>query len=153
MTARDTNPDWRPGSSQMARRLREHDWASTPLGPAEAWPDRLRAAVEMMLLDPRPASLAVGSERTFLFNDAAAWLYGARAPDLLGRPLPQAFPSYPRVADLYDRAFAGEPGEVRALPLAVTDEGSEVFDATLVPVGDGMGGVLAVLVTFVELGA
>ena len=153
MSQRNSASSWPPGSGEMDRCIREHDWAATPLGPVEGWPERLRAAVEMMLIDPRPTSLAVAPARTFLFNDAAARIYGSRAPDLLGLALPQAFPSYSEVADLYDRAFAGEPGEIRAKPLAVTDAGGEVFDATLLPVGDGMGGVLAVLVTAVEVGA
>lgn len=153
MSQRDSASSWPPGSGEMDRCIREHDWAATPLGPVEGWPERLRAAVEMMLIDPRPTSLAVAPARTFLFNDAAARIYGSRAPDLLGLALPQAFPSYSEVADLYDRAFAGEPGEIRAKPLAVTDAGGEVFDATLLSVGDGMGGVLAVLVTAVEVGA
>ncbi|WP_207102636.1 PAS domain S-box protein [Paracoccus shandongensis] len=153
MTLRDPGPSWPPGKGDMARLVRRYRWSATPLGSVGTWPERLRIAVEMMLADPRPAALAVGPGRTFLFNDAAAQLYGPRAADLLGLSLPQAFPSYPAVADLYDRAFAGEPGEARAMPLAVTGDGGEVFDATLVPVGDGAGGVLAVLASFVEVGA
>lgn len=152
MNVHDPGPPWPLGESEMARLIREHDWGATPAGAIERWPERLRVAVEMMLADPRPASLAVARGRTFLFNDAAARLYGSRAPRLLGVPLPQAFPSYPAVAGFYDRAFAGEAGEVRAMPLAVTEEGREVFDATLLPVGDGAGGVLAVLATSVEVG-
>lgn len=152
MTLSNLGPSWPPGESGMARLIRGHDWRATPLGPLEGWPERLRMAVELMLADPRPTLLTVGLARTFLFNDAAAGLYGARAPGLLGRPLLQAFPSCPEVANLHDRAFAGEPGEIRAMPLPAV-EGGKVFDATLLPVGDGAGGVLAVLVTSIEAGA
>jgi hypothetical protein len=40
---------WPFGDSKMAERIRQHDAAATPLGPAETWPQNLRTAVGMML--------------------------------------------------------------------------------------------------------
>lgn len=71
----------------MASRLCEHDWAATPLGSCETWPLPLRTAVEMTRASPMVATLAIGSERLFLYNDEAARHYGDRHPDVLGRPL------------------------------------------------------------------
>ena len=37
----DASPrEWPPGEGEMARRIREFDWASTPLGPMHTWPQR-----------------------------------------------------------------------------------------------------------------
>jgi PAS domain S-box-containing protein len=152
MTGERSADLWPPGDGVMAHRIRNHAWPLTSLGAIGDWPERLRIAVEMMLADQRPASLAVGPARIFLFNDSAARIYGDRPDALLGKPLPQCFPSYPQVSGFYDRTFAGVCTELRAVPLAVSEAGREVFDATLLPVLDGSGGVLAVLVIATEVG-
>ena len=33
----------------MPRRIAEHDWAATPLGSLEGWPQSLRTAVRIVL--------------------------------------------------------------------------------------------------------
>jgi hypothetical protein len=38
-----------PGSSEMARLMRAHDWASTPLGDPRGWPEALKMPLRMML--------------------------------------------------------------------------------------------------------
>ncbi|RZA25405.1 MAG: hypothetical protein EOP02_12330, partial [Proteobacteria bacterium] len=62
----------------MAQRLRRHDWASTELGPAEAWPDKLHMAVGMLLALPLPSMLLWGKELVIFHNDAFARLLGQR---------------------------------------------------------------------------
>ncbi|RYF21828.1 MAG: hypothetical protein EOO77_05260 [Oxalobacteraceae bacterium] len=56
----------------MADRVRAFNWATTSLGGIEAWPERLAAAVEAMLAAPQLATLAIGPERIFLYNDEAS---------------------------------------------------------------------------------
>ncbi len=48
---------------EMAARIRAHDWAVTPLGPLGSWPERLRAAVDIMLAAPGPVSVVWGPVR------------------------------------------------------------------------------------------
>ena len=38
-----------PGDTQMSRLMRAHDWASTPLGPPEGWPESLRTPLGLIL--------------------------------------------------------------------------------------------------------
>lgn len=38
-----------PGDSEMARRMRQLDWTSTDVGPAEQWPENLRTVVSLCL--------------------------------------------------------------------------------------------------------
>lgn len=47
---------WLDGGGLMAERIRTHDWAATPLGPLDTWPDVLRTAVALCLASrfPRP---------------------------------------------------------------------------------------------------
>ncbi|HKA27958.1 MAG TPA: hypothetical protein VKH82_01190, partial [Candidatus Binatia bacterium] len=37
------------GDAEMARRVREFDWASTPIGPMADWPQSLKTIVRVML--------------------------------------------------------------------------------------------------------
>ena len=146
---------WPAGAGEMARRIREHDWAGTPLGPIHGWSERFRLAVEMMLDHPTVSSLACGPERILVYNDAAAALYGAHHPAALGRPLPDTFPDgWATVAAHYRRAFAGETVTVSAQPLDTRGEGApgDVFDALLVPVRDAEGRVACVRMTGTEIG-
>ncbi len=128
----------------MARRVQSLDWSSTALGSIESWPDRLKAAVDMVLASPLVSSAALTDDRLLIYNDVAARLYDSRHPLALGRPLRETFPdSYPSVKALYDRVFAGESVEVHEQPLAVgTKEHAEVFDAYLTPVRAADGTII-----------
>ena len=147
-------PGWPPGDSEMARLLRGHDWAATPLGPSAHWPERMKVVVEMMLQTPQVACLVCAPERILIYNDAASRLYGDLHPEVLGRALADAFPeSYATVSALYDRAFGGETVQVEAQPLDVSDGGGEVFESSLTPVRDSDGRIVAVHMVGFEVGA
>jgi signal transduction histidine kinase/DNA-binding response OmpR family regulator len=72
------------GGGEMGARMRELDWADTPLGPPVAWPQSLRSTVSMLL--PSKAQIAVfwGSEFVLLYNDAYRPVLGAKHPEALG---------------------------------------------------------------------
>lgn len=40
--------------------IRAHDWAATPLGPREGWPQSLRTLVDVMLGSAQPMFVAWG---------------------------------------------------------------------------------------------
>ena len=145
---------WPSGESEMAARMRAHDWAATPLGPCEDWPQNLRALVELMLATCQLATIAVGPERIFLYNDEASRHYGARHPDVLGQALTKAFAhEFETVAPFYDRVFAGDSVHVPGQPLDPAETGQpEVFDAYLTPVRDVDGLVIAAYMTGSAIG-
>lgn len=62
------------------------DWASTPLGPIEDWPDRLRFAAEMCHRFSGAAAVYWGPELTLLYNEGFAELMRDRHPGVMGRP-------------------------------------------------------------------
>ncbi len=77
---------------EMADRFREFDWASTPLGPVERWPESWRNAVNIILDSSFPTALALGSELIYFYNDAFIPLAGpSRHPHGLGTPVPRAW--------------------------------------------------------------
>jgi hypothetical protein len=59
-----------PDGCIMGECVRTYDWASTPLGPAEAWPQSLRTALSIMLNSAFPTFLAWGRDLTSFYNDA-----------------------------------------------------------------------------------
>jgi signal transduction histidine kinase len=75
------------GASELARLMRETDWAPSALGPVERWPQSLRAAVRLMLTSRFPMWLGWGEQLTFFYNDAyGAMTLGAKHPWALGQP-------------------------------------------------------------------
>ena len=56
----------------MSQRIAEHDWADTPLGPADQWPQSLRTAVRIVLGSRFAMWMAWGPELTFFYNDKYA---------------------------------------------------------------------------------
>jgi len=82
LTARPRSPI--AGNSEMADRIRAHNWVATPLGPIEDWSETLLATVNLMLHSPFPTILSWGSEMVFLYNDAAISTLTAKHPNALG---------------------------------------------------------------------
>jgi PAS domain S-box-containing protein len=70
--------------SEMADRIRAHDWGTTPLGPIEDWSETLVATVNLMLYSPFPTILSWGPEMVFLYNDAAIPTLMGKHPSALG---------------------------------------------------------------------
>jgi signal transduction histidine kinase len=73
-----------PGNTEMARRMRELDWSTTPLGPVEHWPQSLRTSVSTCLDCAFPIVLWWGPELTILYNDEYCPMLGAKHPWALG---------------------------------------------------------------------
>lgn len=76
----------------MARRMREHDWAATALGPIQHWPASLRTATAMLLASPAPMVMVWGSESRLIYNDGYALFAGDRHPALFGMNVLEGWP-------------------------------------------------------------
>jgi signal transduction histidine kinase/DNA-binding NarL/FixJ family response regulator len=96
--------DTRPGDSfeatgfeltaslEMPQLVEDFDWASTPLGPAAAWPDSLKTVVRILLTSRFPMWMAWGPELTVLYNDAyRRTTLGTKHPWALGKPAAQVW--------------------------------------------------------------
>lgn len=70
----------------MGARIRAYDWANTPLGPPETWPQSLRSALSICLHSSFPTAIYWGSDLHILYNDAWAPIPAERHPAALGRP-------------------------------------------------------------------
>ncbi len=76
-----------PGDSAMTALMRAHDWATTPLGPPEGWPEGLKVPLRMMLTSRFEMWLGWGPDIAFFYNDAYVPTLGLKHPAALGRPL------------------------------------------------------------------
>lgn len=94
-------PQWPLGNGEMAQLIRQHDWAATPLGPIEAWPQSLKTIMDLMLHSPSMMSLVWGPEAIHLYNDAFTELLQEHRIRSLGR---SAFETFARSRDV----FAGD---------------------------------------------
>jgi signal transduction histidine kinase len=61
------------------------DWADTPLGPMEGWPQALRIAVSICLNSRFPMFVWWGPELVNIYNDAYVPVLGRRHPQAFGR--------------------------------------------------------------------
>ncbi len=80
-------PEFLLGGGEMGARIRAFDWAGTPLGPIEFWPQSLKTSISLILTSRHPMWIGWGPEMTFLYNDAYLHVLGsAKHPQALGRP-------------------------------------------------------------------
>jgi len=98
-----------PGSSEMARTMRRHDWSSTPLGDPATWSEALKTPLRMLLTSKFEMWLGWGPDLHFFYNDAYIPTIGIKHPVMLGRPFREVWSEvYDEVADQVDRVRAGE---------------------------------------------
>ncbi|WP_426959771.1 ATP-binding protein [Muricoccus radiodurans] len=79
-------PGFLAGGGEMGALIRAHDWAATPLGVPEAWPQSLRTAVRIMLTSRQPIWIGWGPQLIYLYNDAYQSIIGGKHPWALGKP-------------------------------------------------------------------
>src|ERR1700683_679969 len=80
-------PGWVRAGGALGRLVREKDWANSPLGPFEQWPQSLKTVVRVMLTSRFAMWMSWGPDLTFLYNDAYAKMtLGKKHPWALGKP-------------------------------------------------------------------
>lgn len=108
-----------PGDSDMARRMRETDWAATPLGPPETWPTGLTTPLAMMLTSRFEMWLGWGQDLRFFYNDAYVPTLGIKNATALGRPVREVWPEiYDDVEPLFRSVMLEGPSDLEQGPAA-----------------------------------
>ncbi|MFD2236556.1 sensor histidine kinase [Aureimonas populi] len=111
----------------MGAQMREKDWAATPLGPPEGWPEVLKANLATMLSSPQPMFIAWGAWGTdlpFFFNDSYHPLLGAKAAGALGRPFAELWSDiWDDISPIARRALEGEGSRFDKMPLTMMRNG------------------------------
>lgn len=134
----------------MPRRIREHDWAATPLGPIEGWPQALRFALNIALGSSFPTAIYWGADLRLLYNDAWAPIPADRHPWALGRPGAEVWSDiWHLVGPQMERVL--ETGEAFAfydvmLPMERNGEPRETWwNYSFTPIRDEYGEVVGIL--------
>ncbi|MGC2496727.1 MAG: PAS domain-containing protein, partial [Acidobacteriaceae bacterium] len=82
-----TSSDLFAGGGELGDLMRDLDWAQTPLGSADSWPQSLKTVVRILLTSRYAMWMGWGPELTFLYNDTYARMtLGKKHPRALGKP-------------------------------------------------------------------
>jgi signal transduction histidine kinase len=138
----------------MGQRIREFDWAATPLGPLDQWSLALRTTVRILLANRFPMLLWWGPDYIQLYNDSYQPIPGDKHPDLaLGKPAKECWAEiWNVISPLIDAPFRGGPATWNEdIELELNRRGfleESHFTIAYSPVPDesvpsGIGGVLA----------
>ncbi|HKY83040.1 MAG TPA: HWE histidine kinase domain-containing protein [Sphingobium sp.] len=145
---------WPDGSSEMAERIRIHDWAATALGPADLWPAALRHSVDLLLSHPLPMALLWGSDNILIYNDGYATALQGKHPSALGRPLYEVWPEVQHLNEsALDRVRRDEAVLLKEVLVPATWAGrmqDNWFDVAQGPIHDQDGRVAGILVTVLD---
>ena len=137
--------DFSIGGGEVGALMRIHDWATSPLGSPETWPQSLRSVVGLLLGSKFPMFVAWGPELGFLYNDPYAEILGSKHPASLGAPFHDIWAEiWPDILPLIDAAMAGEASDREDLPLLMNRRGFEEqtwFTFSYSPVRDESGRV------------
>lgn len=105
------------GDSEMAERMRRHDWAATSLGKPAQWPDALKVALRILLTSRFQMWLGWGPDVAFFYNDAYRPTLGLKHPRALGMP----------TRTLWSEIWKDVEGRIRT----VYDKGESTWDDSL----------------------
>lgn len=111
---------------EIGRDLAAVDWASTPLGPVDNWPQSLRTAVDILLSSQFSMWMGWGPELTFFCNAAYRRdTLGRKYPWALGRPASEVWAEiWPDIAQRVERVLSeGEATWDEALMLILGRSG------------------------------
>ena len=109
---------------EQARRIRDQDWAATPLGAPERWPVALKTLVGVMLGADQPMFVVWGPGLTLIYNDRYSEILQAKHPAALGRPFLDVWREIAGdLRPIVDRAYAGTPVHMDQITLLTERRG------------------------------
>ena len=127
--------------------MRAFDWASSPIGPPESWPQALKTAVRIMLTSQQPIWIGWGEELTYLYNDPYKSIIGGKHPWALGRPASKVWSEiWEDIAPLLAKAMGGDEGTYVEAQLLIMErngfpeETYYTFSYSPIPTDDGSPG-------------
>ena len=156
-SAPSASSDWLrvlAGHSETARLIADHDWAATPLGPPDAWPQSLRTAVQLCLASAFPMLVTWGPDLLMIYNEGYRGLMGAdKHPGAIGRPVREVWSEiWDEIEPLFEQVItSGRAYNATDLLLEIVRDGfleEAYFTFCYSPIieGDEVAGVLDITV-------
>jgi signal transduction histidine kinase len=137
--------DWLVGGGEMGKLIRSMDWAKTPLGPIESWPQSLRTTVSLCLASNFPISLAWGPKHIQIYNDGYWPICGGKHPHSMGEDFSECWAApWPVIGEAFERALAGETSFLENQRMFLDRNGyleETCFTFSFSPIRDESGGV------------
>ncbi|HET6224873.1 MAG TPA: PAS domain-containing protein, partial [Bacteroidia bacterium] len=144
------------GGGEMGELIRSYNWAATPLGPIDSWPQSLLTTISIILGSQYPMILWWGSDLIQFYNDAYRPSLGmeGKHPKALGQKAPECWAEiWSIVKPSVDQVLNGEPSiwsEDQIIPIyrnGVMEDVYWTFSSSAVKIEDGsIGGVLTVCI-------
>jgi signal transduction histidine kinase/DNA-binding response OmpR family regulator len=105
------SPEFLAGGGELGALMRGYDWAATPLGPPQRWPQSLKTAVRIMLTSRQPIWIGWGAELIYLYNDAYKSIIGGKHPWALGKPTKAVWSEiWAEIGPMLATAMTGDEG-------------------------------------------
>lgn len=103
------SPSWLSGGGHMGEVVRNKNWATTPLGSINAWPQSLRTTVSLCIASNFPISIAWGPQRIQIYNDGYWPICADKHPYSMGQDFKECwFSAWPVIGEAFERASKGE---------------------------------------------
>jgi PAS domain S-box-containing protein len=146
---------WPVGGSEMAGLIRTYDWAATPIGPVEVWPQSLRTAVDTCLGSAFASYVWWGHDLIQIYNDAALNIMRAKHPAAFAAPAREAWSDvWEVVGPLVERVLGtGEPVLGEDMPMVPERGGPRelaYFTFSYSALRDEAGAVAGMFITAIE---
>ncbi|WP_199299979.1 ATP-binding protein [Trichocoleus sp. FACHB-262] len=142
------------GGGEMGALMRTIDWAKTPVGSAETWPQSLKIAVRILMQCQLPMYIAWGQEFTQFYNDAYRPILGDKHPAALGISAQETWPEiWSTIGPMWAEVWQGKSFGFDNFKLTIDRFGYPedcYFNFSYSPVPDDAGNVAGILVTFTE---
>lgn len=147
-------PDFLLGGGEMGERIRNFDWATTPLGAPETWDQSLKTSVSICLNSNFPIAIYWGKDLILIYNDAWSPIPGNKHPRVLGMPAKEAWKDiWKEIKPEFEKAFEGISGGSKDALLPMQRHGYVeecYFDFTFTPVRGSSGAVDGVFNAVIE---
>lgn len=129
----------------MGKLLRAKDWAQTPLGPIESWPQSLRTTVSLCLASNFPISLIWGPKHVQIYNDGYWPICGGKHPGSMGQDFSKCWESaWPVIGEAFERALGGTTSYLENQRMFLDRNGyleETFFTFSFSPIRDETGGI------------
>nr|WP_242035602.1 MULTISPECIES: ATP-binding protein [unclassified Leptolyngbya] len=130
----------------MGALMRSMDWAETPFGPVDRWPQSLRSALSICLNSRFPIAIYWGPQCLLLYNDAWRPIVGDKHPASLGQPGCEVWPEiWDEIGPEFEKVFSTGEGTFHSDELLAMHRYGYTeecfFDYTFNPIQGEGGGV------------